>query len=105
VKALAACGGTAAVKVPPSPKLTGSAAYLADVRHVGLGTMDVAGATDDSLIKLGNTECQGFSDGQPYGAGIEVLTGAGKNISTQQADALVRSAVRNLCPAEAATLP
>jgi hypothetical protein len=103
---LAGCGSGSSKPTPSaSPSLTGSAAYLADVRHTGLGDENVWNSTDDSLINLGNEECMGLSTGQSYGAAVETLTGAGKNITTAQADMLVTSAVHNLCPAQASNLP
>jgi hypothetical protein len=101
---VAGCGSGSSKPSPsPSPSLTGSAAYLADVRHTGLG--DLPTSSDDGLIKVGNDMCTGLSTGQSYGAAVETLTGAGKNITTAQADMLVTSAVHNLCPAQASALP
>jgi hypothetical protein len=107
VLVVAGCGGggKSATTTKASPSLTGSAAFLADVRHAGLGDTNVWNSSDDGLIKVGNDMCQGLSSGQSYGAAVETLTGSGKNITTAQADILVRSAVHNLCPDQASTLP
>jgi hypothetical protein len=99
---VAGCGGGSSKPAPP-PSLTGSAAYLADVRHTGLG--DLPTDSDSGLLKVGNEMCIGLSGGQSYGAAVTILTNAGKNITSAQADMLVTSAVHNLCPAQASTLP
>jgi uncharacterized protein DUF732 len=92
----------AAVSASPSP---GSAAFLAGFRNSGLGAMDIAGATDDQLLKIGQTVCHGFRGGVTYGDEVLAFTESSAKPTTGQADTLVRLAVVNLCPQYGSDLP
>lgn len=99
--ALAGCGGNPAPAPAPTAS-PGPAAFLADVRTAGFGSKD---ATDPDFVNVGNTACQGLADGVSYGQQVTAFVESDAHPSQQQAETLVRSAVRNLCPEQAGMLP
>lgn len=100
---LAGCGNNKPAAAPsPSPtpsKLTGVAAFQADINRAGFGTKDT---TDPGFLNVGQTTCTSFGDGVSYGEQVSVYA---KQASIPQAENLVRSAVTNLCPQYESMLP
>jgi hypothetical protein len=80
----------------------GPAAFLADVAHAGFGTKD---ASDPAFVNVGNTACQGLTDGVSYGQQVTAFVESAAHPNREQAETLVRSAVRNLCPERSGMLP
>ncbi|MGI9091557.1 MAG: DUF732 domain-containing protein, partial [Gemmatimonadaceae bacterium] len=81
------------------------AAFLAEARASAFGDKDMAGASDDSLLAVGNSVCSGFTDGLTYGQVSQGILQATAKPTVAQVDRLVRSAVANLCPSAASQLP
>lgn len=112
VLAVAGCGSAQAAKAAPTPTPTpqssptpsvrppvGTAAFLADVRRVGLADKDVADAPDDSLVAIGNEACTVFSTGgMSYGQIVLAVEQGVPGMTAVQSENLVGSAVTNLCP-------
>ena len=114
--ALAGCGGQsttpaaatpASVAAPttsasptPSP---GTEAFMADLRANRFGTKTV---TDEATwTRVANNTCMGLSDGVSFGQQVQVYTESEAKPTRQQAEAFIRSAVRNFCPEPATRLP
>jgi hypothetical protein len=108
---LSACGSGGKADPTPSPTaaatttvttVTGPQAFLADVAATGFGEKD---ASDPAFLTVGNTACQGLSDGVSYGQQVQAFVESDAKPTQAQAEALVRSAVANLCPEYQAMLP
>lgn len=104
---LTACGGGDGPDPTPSPSpaattQAGPQAFLADVAAAGFGDKD---ATDPAFVTVGNTACQGLTDGVGYGQQVQAFVSSDAKPSQDQAETLVRSAVRNLCPEYTSMLP
>lgn len=107
---LAACGGGGSEPSPtPSPTAaatttpaSGPDAFLADITAAGFGDKDTS---DPAFLQVGNTACQGLADGISYGQQVQAFVESDAKPTPQQAETLVRSAVRNLCPEKSAMLP
>lgn len=112
---LAACGGGGSEPSPtPSPTaaattapaatapVSGPSAFLADVSASGFGGKDTS---DPAFVSVGNVACQGFADGTSYGMQVEAFVTSDAKPTRAQAEALIRSAVRNMCPEYSAMLP
>jgi hypothetical protein len=81
---------------------TGPQAFLADISRSGFGMKDTH---DPAFVNVGNTACQGLADGVSYGQQVQAFTESDAKPTAAQAETLVRSAVRNLCPEYQAMLP
>jgi len=87
--------------IPPTPT-SGPAAFMADVAKVGFGDKDT---TDQAFLTVGNKMCEGFNDGVSYGDQVSVLLESDAKPTQVQAETLIRSAVKNLCPEYKPMLP
>ena len=66
------------------------------------GNRGLAAASDGELLRLGKVVCDGLGiEGLGFGRVVQRLVRSEARPTTTQATALVRSAVRNLCPAHA----
>jgi hypothetical protein len=110
---VAACGGTSATSVKASPTVTaadvatavpqpppGSDTFLQDFRRTGLGNRDLSATTDDDLLAIGRSVCNGLNQGLVPEQVESVLQRQPDDPPTsEQAHTIVVSARRNLCPA------
>jgi len=70
------------------------------------GNKDLAAASDGELLRLGKVVCDGLGiEGLGFSRVVERLVQSEARPTTTEATALVRSAVRNLCPAQASAVP
>lgn len=101
-------GDAASTPSPAAPAVTtttpapGPDAFLADVAKSGFGNKD---ETDPAFISVGNQTCEAFNDGVSYGDQLTAYETSDANPTQVQADVVIRSAVRNLCPEYANMLP
>ena len=114
---LAGCGGSdeggtaptspAASSTSASPSASaGPAAFLEDVRTNDFGTANTEPVNDAVWIRLGNQTCQAFQDGSvAFGGQVQAMTESTALPSVTQAEQFIRSAVKNLCPENAGSLP
>jgi hypothetical protein len=78
------------------------AAFVAQARAMSFGTKDLAAASDGELLRLGKVVCDGLGiEGLGFGRVVQRLVQSEARPTTAEATALVRSAVRNLCPQQA----
>ena len=89
------------VTASPTP-VSGPAAFMADVAKVGFGDKDT---TDQTFLTVGNKTCEGFNDGISYGDQVSVYLESDAKPTQVQAETLIRSAVKNLCPEYKPMLP
>lgn len=102
---------------PAAPTSTvapnGPDAFVADVRAVGMQGKDMAATTDQQILAIGRQTCRVFDTQEPpspvarrggYQALVQVLE-AQVGITEGQAETLLSSAVRNLCPENSDVLP
>ena len=88
-----------------STATTGPVAFVAQARAMTFGTKDLAAASDGELLRLGKVVCDGLGiEGLGFGRVVQRLVRSEARPTTTQATALVRSAVRNLCPAHASAI-
>jgi hypothetical protein len=86
----------------PSTATAGPAAFEAEARTMSFGTKDLAAASDRELLRLGKVVCDGLAiEGLGFHRVVQRLVQSEAHPTTTEATALVRSAVRNLCPAHA----
>jgi hypothetical protein len=86
----------------PSTTTAGPAAFEAEARTMSFGTKDLVGASDRELLRLGKVVCDGLGiEGLGFRRVVQRLVQSEARPTTTEATALVRSAVRNLCPAHA----
>jgi hypothetical protein len=70
------------------------------------GNKDLAAASDGELLRLGKVVCDGLGiEGLGFRRVVERLVRSEARPTTTEATALIRSAVRNLCPAQASAVP
>jgi hypothetical protein len=80
--------------------------FVAEVRAMTFGTKDLAAASDGELLRLGKVVCDGLGiEGLGLRRLVERLVRSEARPTTAEARAFVRSAVRNLCPAQASAVP
>jgi Protein of unknown function (DUF732) len=90
----------------PSVTAAGPAAFVAEARTMAFGTKDLAAASDEELLKVGKLVCDGLGPrGLDYGRVVQRLVRSEACPTPAQASALVKSAVRNLCPQHADAIP
>jgi hypothetical protein len=83
-----------------------STSFVAEVRAMTFGTKDLAAASAGELLRLGRVVCAGLGiEGLGFRRVVERLVRSEARPTTAEATALVRSAVRNLCPAQASAVP
>jgi hypothetical protein len=85
---------------------TGPVAFTAEARAMTFGNKDLAAASDGELLRLGNVMCDGLGiEGLGFRRVVARLVQSEARPTATEATALVRSAVRNLCPAQASAVP
>jgi Protein of unknown function (DUF732) len=83
-----------------------STAFVAEARAMSFGTKDLAGASDGELLRLGRVVCDGLGiEGLGFRRVVRRLVRSEAHPTTTEATALIRSAVRNLCPEHASAVP
>jgi Protein of unknown function (DUF732) len=83
-----------------------STSFVAEVRAMTFGTKDLAAASDGELLRLGRVVCDGLDiEGVGFRRVIQRLVESEARPTTSEATAIVRSAVRNLCPEHASAVP
>lgn len=109
VVALTACGGGSksanTTSSTTSTTIAGPSAYIAYARSHPLGNKDLASATDDQLLGLGNSACGILSAGGTFGQVIQATIEAAKGSTSDEAQGFARAAVVNLCPEYSRSLP
>ena len=108
----AGCGGdhnegTAEVTSTASPPTAaGPTAFVAEARTMTFGSKDLTSASDEELLKVGKLVCDGLGiKGLGYRRVVQRLVRSDACPTPAQAAALVRTAVRNLCPQHANAIP
>jgi hypothetical protein len=85
---------------------TGPVAFVAAARAMSFGNKDLAAASDGELLRLGKVVCDGLGiEGLGFRRVVERLVRSEARPTTTEATALIRGAVRNLCPAQASAVP
>ena len=85
-----------------STATTGPVAFVAEARAMTFGTKDLAAASERDLLRLGKVVCDGLGiEGLGFRRVVERLVRSEGRPTTTEARTFVRSAVRNLCPAQA----
>jgi hypothetical protein len=83
-----------------------STSFVAEVRVMTFGTKNLAAASEGELLRLGRVVCDGLGiEGLGFGRVVERLVESEARPTAVEARALVRSAVRNLCPAHVSAVP
>jgi Protein of unknown function (DUF732) len=86
--------------------VAGPATFVAEARAMGFGTKDLASASERELLQLGKVVCDGLGiKGVGFRRVVGRLVQSDACPTTAEATALVRSAVRNLCPEHAGAIP
>jgi Protein of unknown function (DUF732) len=97
---------TDATTTSSSTATTGPVAFVAQARAMTFGTKDLAAASDGELLRLGKVVCDGLGiEGLGFRRVVERLVQSEARPTTTEATGFVRSAVRNLCPAQASAVP
>jgi hypothetical protein len=95
-----------ATTTSPSTAPARSTSFVAEARAMTFGTKDLAGASAGELLRLGRVVCDGLGiEGLGFRRVVQRLVGSEAHPTTAEATALVRSAVRNLCPEHASAVP
>jgi hypothetical protein len=113
---LAGCGGGGHTAAKPSPSVSPSATvsaspqagpdeFVAEARQQAFGNADFAGSPAESVLEVGRTVCDGFDQGLSYGRVVQGLVTSNAKPRQDQAEELTRTAVKNLCPENTASLP
>jgi hypothetical protein len=98
--------GAAVTTTATSVTVAGPAAFVAEARAMGFGTKDLASASEGELLQLGKVVCDGLGiRGVGFRRVVGRLVQSDACPTTAEATALVRSAVRNLCPQHAGAIP
>ena len=85
---------------------TGPVAFVAAARAMSFGNKDLAAASDGELLRLGKVVCDGLGiESLGFSRVVQRLVQSEARPTTTEATALIRSAVRNLCPAQASAVP
>jgi Protein of unknown function (DUF732) len=85
-----------------STATTGLVVFVAEARAMTFGNKDLAAASESDLLRLGNVACDGLAvEGVGFRRVVERLVRSEARPTATEARAFVRSAVRNLCPAQA----
>jgi hypothetical protein len=84
----------------------GPAAFVAEARAMTFGNKDLAAASEGDLLQLGTVVCDGLGiESLGFSRVVQRLVQSEARPTTAEARAFVRSAVRNLCPAQASAVP
>jgi hypothetical protein len=96
---------TADATTSSSMATAGPGRFVAEARAMTFGTKDLAAASDEELLRLGKVVCDGLGiEGLGSGRVVQRLVQSEAAPTTTEARALVRSAVRNLCPEHASAI-
>ena len=96
---------TADATTPSSIATAEAGRFVAEARAMAFGTKNLAAASDGELLRLGKVVCDGLGiEGLGFGRVVQRLVQSEAHPMTTEARALVRSAVRNLCPAHASAI-
>jgi hypothetical protein len=97
---------TADATTSSSIATAGPVPFVAEARAMTFGSKDLAAASDGELLRLGKVVCDGLGiEGLGFSRVVERLVQSEARPTTTEATAWVRSAVRNLCPAQASAVP
>lgn len=97
---------TDATTTSSSTAPAGSTAFVAETRAMSFGSKELAGASAGELLRLGRVVCDGLGiEGLGFRRVVQRLVRSEAHPTTTEATALIRSAVRNLCPAHASAVP
>ena len=97
---------TADATTSSSIATTGPVAFVAAARAMSFGNKDLAAASDGELLRLGKVVCDGLGiEGLGFSRVVARLVRSEARPTTTEATALIRGAVRNLCPAQASAVP
>jgi len=97
---------TADATTSSSIATAGPVPFVAEARAMTFGTKDLAAASDGELLRLGKVVCDGLGiEGLGFRRVVERLVQSEAHPTTTEATGFVRSAVRNLCPAQASAVP
>jgi hypothetical protein len=97
---------TADATTSSSIATAGPVPFVAEARAMTFGSKDLAAASDGELLRLGKVVCDGLGiEGLGFSRVVERLVRSEARPTTTEATALIRSAVRNLCPAQASAVP
>jgi hypothetical protein len=95
-----------AITTSSTTATTGPVAFTAEARAMTFGNKDLAAASDGELLRLGKVMCDGLGiEGLGFRRVVARLVQSEARPTATEATALVRSAVRNLCPAQASAVP
>jgi hypothetical protein len=98
--------GTADATTSSSIATPSPGPFVAEARAMTFGTKNLAAASDGELLRLGTVVCDGLGiEGLGFRRVVERLVRSEARPTVVEARALVRSAVRNLCPAHASAVP
>jgi hypothetical protein len=96
---------TADVTTSSSMATEGPIRFVAEARAMTFGSKDLAAASDEELLRLGKVVCDGLGiEGLGFGRVLQRLVRSEAHPTTTEATALVRSAVRHLCPEHASAV-
>jgi hypothetical protein len=96
---------TADVTTSSSMATEGPIRFVAEARAMTFGSKDLAAASDEELLRLGKVVCDGLGiEGLGFGRVVQRLVRSEAHPTTTEATALVRSAVRHLCPEHASAV-
>jgi hypothetical protein len=96
---------TADATISSSIAAAGPVPFVAEARAMTFGTKDLAVASDEELLRLGQVVCDGLGiEGLGFGRVVQRLVQSEAHPTTTEARAFVRSAVRNLCPEHASAI-
>jgi hypothetical protein len=83
----------------------GPTSFVAEARTMPFGAKDLAAASERDLLRLGNVVCDGLGIQRlGYRRVVQRLAQSEARPSPGQASALVKSAVRHLCPRHASAI-
>jgi hypothetical protein len=96
---------TADATTSSSIATAGPGPFVAEAREMTFGAKDLAAASAGELLRLGKVVCDGLGiEGLGFGRVVQRLVQSEAHPTTTEARALVRSAVRNLCPEHASAI-
>lgn len=107
----AGCGGAGdngmdQATTTSSVATAGQAVFVAEARTMTFGTKDLTSASERELLRLGEVVCDGLGiQGLGFRRVIQRLVQSEAHPTPVEATALVKSAVRNLCPQQAGAIP
>ena len=88
-----------------STPTAGPTSFVAEARTMPFGTRDLAAASEEDLLRLGNVVCDGLGIQRlGYRRVVQRLVQSEACPTPGQASAFIRSAVRHLCPRHASAI-